>query len=211
MALLCWGSYLVKKMREYISLSLVMIDVDGFIIQAPRVLVHPYVSCLILLINTAMYYGVWGIQCWLFKGQKLIAAKGKEQKVFSFLSLSPTELRFCHIKAMSVSKQRENLHFFTKKFLKSNLVWRNKPMLLWYGLGHTEFCLWMDTCNQHEAGHNTAYRLPWGCTCLTWAGSLQRPSLSLDTNPELHVATAGFRELLHRGASASAMFSVEKN
>lgn len=63
MALLCRGSYLVKKMREYISLSLVMIDVDGFIIQAPRVLVHPYASSLILLINTAMHYGVWGIHC----------------------------------------------------------------------------------------------------------------------------------------------------
>lgn len=53
----------MKKMREHISLSLVKIDVDGFIIQAPRVHVHPYVSCLILLINTATYCGVWGIQC----------------------------------------------------------------------------------------------------------------------------------------------------
>lgn len=47
----------MKKMREYISLSLVRIDVDGFIIQAPRILVHPYVSCLILLINTAGIMG----------------------------------------------------------------------------------------------------------------------------------------------------------
>lgn len=45
------------KMREYISLSLVRIDVDGFITQAPRILVHPYVSCLILLINTASIVG----------------------------------------------------------------------------------------------------------------------------------------------------------
>lgn len=50
-------------MKEYISLSLVRIDVDGFIIQVPRVLVHPYVSCLILLINSAMYSGVCRIQC----------------------------------------------------------------------------------------------------------------------------------------------------
>ena len=41
MALLCWGSYLVEKMREYISLSLAGIDVGGFIMQAPKVLVHP--------------------------------------------------------------------------------------------------------------------------------------------------------------------------
>lgn len=29
-------------MREYISLSLTMTDVDGFIMQASAVLVHPY-------------------------------------------------------------------------------------------------------------------------------------------------------------------------
>ena len=46
------GSYLVEEMREYISLSLPRTDVDGFIMQAPEVLVHPYAIYLILLINT---------------------------------------------------------------------------------------------------------------------------------------------------------------
>lgn len=86
----------MKKMREYLSLSLVRIDVDGFVIKA-QVLVHAYVSCLILLINTATYYGICGIRCRLFKGQKLIAPKNKERKVFSFLNLSPIELHFCHM------------------------------------------------------------------------------------------------------------------
>ena len=44
MALLCWGSYLMDRMREYISLFLPRIDVDGFIIQVAKVLVHPYMS-----------------------------------------------------------------------------------------------------------------------------------------------------------------------
>lgn len=124
MALLCRGSYLVKKMREYISLSLVRIDVDVFIIQTPRVLAHPYVSCLTVLINTATYYGVGG-------SQNLIIAKNKEQKVFSYLSLSPVELIFaiCYQSCISV-KTKVKSSLFHQELLKSNPVWRNKPMLL---------------------------------------------------------------------------------
>lgn len=44
------GSYLLWMMRKYISLSLPKIDVSGFIMQAPTVIAHPYLSCLILLI-----------------------------------------------------------------------------------------------------------------------------------------------------------------
>ncbi|GAB0209721.1 hypothetical protein GRJ2_003437800 [Grus japonensis] len=37
-------------------------DVDGFIMQAPKVLVHPYVSCLILLINTVdILWSLWNL------------------------------------------------------------------------------------------------------------------------------------------------------
>jgi len=42
----------VERMREYISLSPPGISVDGFIMQAPKVPVHPCVNCLITLINT---------------------------------------------------------------------------------------------------------------------------------------------------------------
>ena len=72
-ALLCCGSYLVEKMREYISLSLPGIDVDGFIMQAPEVLVHPYVSCLILLINTiGILWVLWNmISSWCKRRQLL--------------------------------------------------------------------------------------------------------------------------------------------
>jgi len=60
--LLCCGSYLVELMREYISLSLPGISVDGFIIQVPKVLVHPHMSCLILLINTVgILWVLWNV------------------------------------------------------------------------------------------------------------------------------------------------------
>jgi len=52
-SLLYCGSYPVERLREYISLSLSGICVDGFIMQAPEVLAHLYVSGLILLINTS--------------------------------------------------------------------------------------------------------------------------------------------------------------
>jgi len=56
------GSYFVEKMREYISLSLPRISVDGFIRQAPEVLVHPHLSCLILLVNTAgILWVLWNV------------------------------------------------------------------------------------------------------------------------------------------------------
>ena len=73
MALLCCGSYLVEKMREYISLSLPGIDVDGFIMQAPEVLVHPYVSCLILLISTiGILWVLWNpVSSWCKRRQLL--------------------------------------------------------------------------------------------------------------------------------------------
>ena len=68
MALLCCGSYLVEEdeermeMREYISFSLPGIDVNGFIMQAPEVLVHPYVSCSILIINTGgILWVLWNL------------------------------------------------------------------------------------------------------------------------------------------------------
>lgn len=51
-----------------------------------------------------------------------------------------------------------------------------------------------------------------GVHCLTSAGSLQRPSLSLDISPELYVATAGLRDLLHRwGFCLCSILSGEKN
>jgi len=51
-----------QGLREYISLSLSGIYVDGFIRQAPKVLVHPYVSCLILLINTvSILWVLWNV------------------------------------------------------------------------------------------------------------------------------------------------------
>ena len=62
MAFLCWGSYLVERMRECISLFLPRIDVGGFIMQVPKVLVNPYMSCLILLINTvSLLWGLWNL------------------------------------------------------------------------------------------------------------------------------------------------------
>ncbi|GAB0207263.1 hypothetical protein GRJ2_003191900 [Grus japonensis] len=61
-------------MGEYISPSLPGIDVDGFIMQAPKVLVHPYVSCLILLINTAGILRVlWNLVLSWFKGRQLLS------------------------------------------------------------------------------------------------------------------------------------------
>lgn len=60
--LLCWGSYVVERMREYTSLFSTRIDVGGFVVQGPKVLVHSYVSCLILLTLTA-YCQVCGIWC----------------------------------------------------------------------------------------------------------------------------------------------------
>jgi len=60
--LLYCGSYLVETMREYIPLSLPGIYVDGFVMQAPEVLVHPDVSCLILLINTvSILWVLWNV------------------------------------------------------------------------------------------------------------------------------------------------------
>ena len=52
----------MKRLREYISLSLPGIYVGGFIMQAPKVLVHPYVSCLILLISTVgVLWVLWNL------------------------------------------------------------------------------------------------------------------------------------------------------
>ncbi|GAB0177976.1 hypothetical protein GRJ2_000262900 [Grus japonensis] len=72
MVLLYWRSYLVK-MREYISLPLLRIDVDGFITQPPKVLVHPYVSCLILFINTlGILWVLWNlVSSWCRRRQLL--------------------------------------------------------------------------------------------------------------------------------------------
>ena len=45
-----------------ISLFLTGTDVDGFIMQVPKVLVHPHVSCLILLMNTvSILWGLWNL------------------------------------------------------------------------------------------------------------------------------------------------------
>lgn len=52
----------MRRMREYISLFLLIIDVDGFITQVPEVLVHPYMSSLILLISTiSILWGLWNL------------------------------------------------------------------------------------------------------------------------------------------------------
>jgi len=50
--LLYCRSYLVEMMQEYLFFFLTGIFRDGFIRQASEVLVHPHVSCLILLVNT---------------------------------------------------------------------------------------------------------------------------------------------------------------
>jgi len=61
-ALLYCGSYPVETMSEYISLSLPGISVGDFIRQAPKVLVHPHVSCLILLVNTiGILWVLWNV------------------------------------------------------------------------------------------------------------------------------------------------------
>lgn len=57
MALLCWESYLVERMKECNTLFLPVIHVNCFIMQIPEVLVHPYVNCLIVLINPVTYLG----------------------------------------------------------------------------------------------------------------------------------------------------------
>jgi len=49
-------------MWEYISLSLTGIYLDSFIMLAPKVLVSPYVSCLMLLINTlSILWVLWNV------------------------------------------------------------------------------------------------------------------------------------------------------
>lgn len=63
MALLCWESYLVERMKECNILFLPVIHGNCFIMQIPEVLVHPYVNCLIVLINPVTYFGVCGIWC----------------------------------------------------------------------------------------------------------------------------------------------------
>lgn len=48
--------------REYTSLFLLRIDVDGFIMHFPEVSIHPYVSGLILLISTiSILWGLWNL------------------------------------------------------------------------------------------------------------------------------------------------------
>lgn len=46
-----WGSYLVWTMRDYTSFCLPKIDVNGFTMQTPVVHVHPYLICVLLLVN----------------------------------------------------------------------------------------------------------------------------------------------------------------
>lgn len=79
MPLLCWGSYLVERMREYTSLFPSGTDVGCFVAQAPKVLVHPYMRCLIPLINTVcLLWGLWKlVLCWCKKRQLLGAATVK--------------------------------------------------------------------------------------------------------------------------------------
>jgi len=63
----------VKRLREYISLSLPGIYVGGFIMQAPKVLVHPYVSCLILLINTVgILWVLWNLVSSWCEGKQIL-------------------------------------------------------------------------------------------------------------------------------------------
>ena len=62
MAFRCCGSCLVENVKEYISLSLPGTGVDGFVMQAPEILAHPYASCLILLIsNVGILWGLWDL------------------------------------------------------------------------------------------------------------------------------------------------------
>lgn len=48
------------SIRKYISLSIPGNNADGFIMQASDMLVHPYMNCLILLINTlSILWALW--------------------------------------------------------------------------------------------------------------------------------------------------------
>lgn len=60
LALLFWRKYLVVSMKKYISLSIPGNNADGFIMQASEILVHPYMGCLILLIDiVSILWGLW--------------------------------------------------------------------------------------------------------------------------------------------------------
>ena len=64
MALLCCAEGAIFLSR---------IDVGGFIVQAPEVLVHPYVSCLILLINTVVIlWHLWILVSSWYKRRQLL-------------------------------------------------------------------------------------------------------------------------------------------
>jgi len=60
-ALLYCGSYLVERLREHTSFSVPGIDVDGFVMQAPEVLGHPYMTCSILMNTVSILWGLWSV------------------------------------------------------------------------------------------------------------------------------------------------------
>ncbi|XP_039240626.1 uncharacterized protein LOC120323903 [Pipra filicauda] len=70
MALLCWGTYLVETMREYISLP--GTDVDTLIMQAPAVLVHPYMICLILISTVSILWCLWNLVSSWYKRKQIL-------------------------------------------------------------------------------------------------------------------------------------------
>jgi len=73
-ALLYCRSHLVESMRENISLSLLGIYRDGFLMQAPKALVDPYVSCLAVLINTvSVLWVLWNVVSSWCKSKQILS------------------------------------------------------------------------------------------------------------------------------------------
>lgn len=73
LALLFWRKYHMVTMKKFISLSIPGNSADGFIMQASEILVHPYIGCLILLINTvSILWGLWNpVSSWFRRRQFL--------------------------------------------------------------------------------------------------------------------------------------------
>lgn len=73
MLFLCYVSYLVERMRDYTSLCSSRMDASRSAAWAPKFLVHPYVSCLIILSNIiGLLLGVWNLAWSWHKSKQLV-------------------------------------------------------------------------------------------------------------------------------------------
>ena len=80
MPFLFWVGYLAARMRDYTSLFSSGTDVAGFVAQDPKVLAHPYVSCLILLSNIVVVLpGVWNLVSF-WRKRKLLVGEATEKR-----------------------------------------------------------------------------------------------------------------------------------